>query len=108
LLNGFFSMVLASAFGFIDAHGQEARAQVGEVETQRITRSTAAASNPFSSLVSPDPYYVNLSSGYTHTTNAFSDFREQEDWLLDTNLCWLAHHPRQQPVSRLGLCREPQ
>ncbi|MBK8090825.1 MAG: hypothetical protein IPK32_02190 [Verrucomicrobiaceae bacterium] len=79
-------MVLASTLCVTDACGQQASAQVGEVETQRITRSTASSSNPFSSLVDPDPYYVNLSTAYTHTTNAFSDFREQKDWLLDTNL----------------------
>ncbi|GEM_PF-5855393 len=67
------------------ALAQQAAQPVGEIETQRITRKESAM-NPFYSLANPDPFYVNLSTSYTHTTNAFSDSREQKDWLLDTHL----------------------
>ena len=79
------SFGFAFAFGVMETSAQTASAQVGEVETQRVTRKESTA-NPFSALVVPDPFYVQLTSSYAHTTNAFSDFREQEDWLLDTNL----------------------
>jgi hypothetical protein len=85
-LLGSFSGLLALTLLIADARAQEPRSQVGEVETQRVTRSSAAASNPFSALSNPDPFYSSLTTSYTHTTNAFSDFREQKDWLLDTNL----------------------
>jgi hypothetical protein len=62
------------------ALAQQAAQPVGEIETQRITRKESAM-NPFYSLANPDPFYVNLSTSYTHTTNAFSDSREQKDWL---------------------------
>lgn len=59
--------------------------RLGEAASQSVTRQINS-DNPFASLVGATPFYTRVSTAYSHTSNAFSDFREVKDWMLDTNL----------------------